>query len=81
MGADQRNHTASGIGELLSLSGAARVCGFSRSTANRLRAGGLLPEPVRVGRRDLWRRSELLAWIEAGCPSADRWRTMRGARR
>jgi predicted DNA-binding transcriptional regulator AlpA len=34
---------------------------------------GLLPRPVRLGRAVRWRRDEILAWIEAGCPDRQAW--------
>ena len=36
---------------------------------------------VRLGRSVRWRRDELLAWLEAGCPARDRWEALREARR
>lgn len=45
----------------------------------KLLSSGRLPAPVRLGRSVRWRRDELLAWLEAGCPSRDRWEAIRGA--
>jgi excisionase family DNA binding protein len=36
----------------------------------RLKAKGDLPKPVTIGRNVRWRRSDILQWIEAGCPSS-----------
>lgn len=51
---------------------------LSRATVLKLHASGRLPSPVRLGRRVLWSRAEIAAWIEAGAPSRDRWQVMRG---
>jgi excisionase family DNA binding protein len=36
----------------------------------RLKAKGDLPKPVTIGRNVRWRRSDIVEWIEAGCPSS-----------
>jgi excisionase family DNA binding protein len=36
----------------------------------RLKAKGDLPKPVNIGRNVRWRRSDIIEWIEAGCPSS-----------
>ena len=59
---------------------AARLCGVSRSTFWALHSAGKVPLPVHLGRRTLWRVSELAAWTEAGAPPRDRWQVLRGAR-
>jgi excisionase family DNA binding protein len=57
---------------------AAALTGISRSHFLALNSSGRVPQPVRLGRRTLWRREELAAWIEAGCPSRDRWQALKG---
>jgi predicted DNA-binding transcriptional regulator AlpA len=52
---------------------AAALAGVSRAHWHRLRAAGKVPPPIRLGRKVLWRRSEIVAWIEAGCPDARMW--------
>jgi len=42
-------------------------------------SGRLGPMSVKFGRRRLWRRAELMAWVEAGCPARTRWLAMREA--
>ncbi|QDU57514.1 helix-turn-helix transcriptional regulator [Aeoliella mucimassa] len=37
----------------------------------RLKAKGDLPKSVKVGRAVRWRRSDILTWIEQGCPATD----------
>lgn len=34
----------------------------------RLADAGKMPPPVRIGRLVRWRRSDIAAWIAAGCP-------------
>jgi predicted DNA-binding transcriptional regulator AlpA len=65
---------------LLDARAAASMCGVSRSTFWALHSAGKVPMPVHLGRRTLWRTSELAAWTEAGCPPRDRWQATRGAR-
>jgi predicted DNA-binding transcriptional regulator AlpA len=56
---------------------AAALAGISRSTWHVLRAAGRVPPCVRlgIGRRKIirWRRAEIAAWIEAGCPDGQTW--------
>ena len=57
---------------------AAQLLGISERHLWALNSSGRLPQPVRLGRSVRWRRQELLAWLEAGCPSRDRWEAMSG---
>jgi predicted DNA-binding transcriptional regulator AlpA len=52
---------------------AARLCGTSPRTWDRLASSGRTPRPVRLGGRPLWRLAELAEWISAGCPDRDTW--------
>lgn len=52
----------------------ADILNVSRAMVHKLRGQGQLPEPVRLGRSVRWRRAELEAWIEQGCPPIDKWR-------
>jgi len=58
---------------------AARLTGVSRAHWHRLRAAGKLPSPVRLGRKVLWRRLEIEAWISTGCPDARTWAAMQAS--
>jgi predicted DNA-binding transcriptional regulator AlpA len=60
---------------------AAAVAGVSRATWHRLRAAGKVPPAVRLGRSVRWRKGELIAWIEAGCPDARTWAAMQNCGR
>jgi predicted DNA-binding transcriptional regulator AlpA len=66
---------------LISDRAAAALAGVSRAHWHRLRAAGKVPAPVRLGRKVLWRRSELVTWIEAGCPDARTWQAMQAQHR
>jgi len=55
---------------------AAALCGIGRTLWLQLASAGRVPMPIRLGRRTLWRRDELAAWVEAGCPGRDRWQAM-----
>jgi predicted DNA-binding transcriptional regulator AlpA len=61
---------------LLSARAAASLCGLGLSTWWRFLSSGKIPDPVRIGRAVRWRREELYGWMEAGCPSRDKWDAM-----
>jgi excisionase family DNA binding protein len=65
---------------LVDAQGVAAMLGIGRTHLYALNSSGRLPLPIRLGRRTLWRRDELTAWVAAGCPARDRWQTMKGAR-
>jgi predicted DNA-binding transcriptional regulator AlpA len=48
---------------------AARLCGISEASWYRLKSAGMLPAPVKLGGRVLWRIEDLRLWIALGCPS------------
>ena len=43
---------------------------------DRLNSGGRIPAPVRIGSRPRWRREEILAWVQAGCPDRQAWEVL-----
>jgi predicted DNA-binding transcriptional regulator AlpA len=53
----------------------ANIMGVSEGTIKRLRADGLLPQPLELNetRAKFWRAREVRAWINAGCPHPSRW--------
>jgi len=63
---------------LLSAVEVAAMLGIGRSHLYGLHASGRLPLPVKLGRRSLWRRDELAAWVQAGCPSRSKWVALYG---
>lgn len=56
---------------LLSVDQVASLLQVSTRTVWRLLSSGELIEPVRMRGNTRWRRVELEAWIESGCPPAD----------
>ena len=60
---------------------AARLLGIGKSLFYALKSSGRLPAPVRLGRAVRWNRETLIAWCNAGCPSAERFEAMHGANR
>ncbi len=61
--------------ELLTSRHAAELCGISERTLWSWSRSGLAPAPVKIGcgLRPMvrFRRADILAWIEAGCPRVD----------
>ena len=45
----------------------ARMTSVSARTIERLVSMGQFPQPVRLGRKSLWNRQKLQAWIADGC--------------
>lgn len=43
-------------------------------------AAGRLPAALRIGGSKRWRYSEIVAWVEAGCPSRAEWQARNGKR-
>ena len=62
---------------LLTAADVARLLSVTVRHVRSLDASGRLPRPIRLGRAVRWSRSELLAWIDAGAPSRDRWEATR----
>ncbi|MFC1782726.1 helix-turn-helix transcriptional regulator [Planctomycetota bacterium] len=58
---------------LLNACEAAALLGIGRSHLYGLHASGRMPLPIKLGRRTLWRKDELAAWVAAGCPARARW--------
>ena len=56
----------------------AHILVLSVRTIRRLDCSGKLPRPVKIGGAVRWRRAEVEAWVEAGCPDRQRWEAMRG---
>lgn len=64
---------------VLDAKAAAAFCGVSRSTWWGHHAAGRIPLPMRLGRKTLWRVSELIAWTEAGMPARERWEVLKAS--
>jgi len=63
------------VPELLTTKQAAQLCGLGERTLWRYSRSGIAPRPIKLGVGQQgavrFRKSELLAWIEAGCPRVD----------
>jgi excisionase family DNA binding protein len=57
---------------LLDVRAVARLLDCSWRHVYRLADAGKMPGPVRLGTAVRWRRSDLVAWIDAGCPPVRR---------
>ncbi len=53
---------------LLDVRQVATVLDVSVRSVHRLRDGGKIPAPVRIGGSVRWRATEIDAWIARGCP-------------
>jgi predicted DNA-binding transcriptional regulator AlpA len=60
--------------ELLDAQGLADWLGCSRSQVSQMQKEGSIPAPITFRLTPRWRRRELMAWIESGCPDPDRWK-------
>jgi len=59
---------------LISAKEASGLLGIGRSLFYEMHSSGRLgPLPIRLGRAVRWQRSELEAWINAGCPARVKW--------
>lgn len=52
---------------------AAAICGMSRAAWYKHLSAGKIPRPVKIGSLTRWRRQELMDWIDAGCPTREKW--------
>ncbi len=60
---------------LLSAEDSAELLGIGKTLFYSMQSSGRLgPLPVKLGRRALWNRKEIEAWVEAGCPARRQWR-------
>lgn len=56
---------------------AAKFCGVGETLWHEQNAQGLIPEPVRIGRRVVWPVDELRAWLLAGAPPRRQWEVLK----
>jgi predicted DNA-binding transcriptional regulator AlpA len=59
----------------------ARIVGHSLRFVRRLDASGMMPAGIRIRRSVRWRRAEIVAWVDAGCPTRAKWDALQSARR
>lgn len=52
---------------------AARICGVSTATWDRMSAAGQNPSGFKIGGARVYRVDELEAWVRAECPPRDVW--------
>jgi predicted DNA-binding transcriptional regulator AlpA len=55
-----------------------KLLGISIRQVWRLNSCGKLPRPIRLGGSVRWRRDEIVAFVEAGCPDRRTWEAVRG---
>lgn len=61
----------------LDVRGTAEILSVSPRHLEALNAQGLLPRPIRLGRRRLWPVEELRRWLDAGAPPREEWEARR----
>lgn len=67
-----KSDQASGASLIIRAKVVATLCGVSERTIRRWADTGLLPPPVKLPGVRRWRRAEIEAWVEAGCPPGRR---------
>ena len=66
--------------EALPAASAARLLGIGRTKFFTMNSAGKVPMPVYLSTKcPRWVRSELLAWLAAGCPDRQTWVKLRKA--
>jgi predicted DNA-binding transcriptional regulator AlpA len=58
---------------LIDIKGLALLLSRSVPSLHRDAAAGRLPASLRISGSKRWRYSEIVAWVEAGCPSRTEW--------
>ena len=69
------NHAFTVVAEplLIDAKGASNLLSISPVYFRLLDRNGLVPSPIKFGRRLLWRLDELKAWCKKGCPDRKTW--------
>ncbi len=62
---------------LIDIVGLGAMLGRSVRSLERDDLAGRLPRPIRLGHSKRWRRDEINAWVEAGCPKRSAWEALR----
>jgi excisionase family DNA binding protein len=57
---------------LMTIAEVAELLRVSQRTVDRMRQEGTIIQPIKVGRQLRWRKSEILQWIDDGCPKVGR---------
>jgi len=66
---------------LVNIDGLAALLSRSAPSLQRDDAAGRLPAALRIGGSKRWRYSEIVAWVEAGCPDRKTWQALSNNRR
>jgi predicted DNA-binding transcriptional regulator AlpA len=66
--------------ELLRAPEAAAICGVAVATWTRLNDAGLVPAGFKLAGSRVWRRRELIRWVEAGMPDRSAWEAIERGR-
>ena len=61
---------------LLRAAEASRLCAVSKVSWHRWDSAGRIPQGLKIGGAKVWRRAELIAWIEAGTPNRTKWQAI-----
>jgi len=64
---------------LTDVRGLATMINRSERTIHRLNDSGKIPKPLRINRGLLWRKSDILLWLENDCPSRRQFEKIRKA--
>ena len=54
----------------------AAQCGVAKVTWWRWNASGMVPAGLKIGGARLWRRAEILEWVQAGSPNREKWQAI-----
>lgn len=59
---------------LLNTRRTAEMIGCSVQALRNWHLCGRLPVPIQIGNRLFWKRTEIIRWVDAGCPSRNEWK-------
>jgi excisionase family DNA binding protein len=62
------------FGLLIDMREASKLLKVSERTIYGMHTQGRMPKPIRIGSAVRWPYNQLQAWVDAGCPGADRWK-------
>ena len=71
-----KNGCGAVAGTLLNVDELAELLDVDRSTVFRHRRDGKYPLPLKIGRRVLWIKDEIMRWLETGTPNLRKWSQM-----
>ncbi len=68
------------MNELFTVKQLASLLQMGESSIWRYRDAGYLPAPLKIGRSVRWRQSDIMDWINAGCPNVrtTKWQPSNG---